>query len=329
MIHLFREPWSKDMGQLGFAEAFVSSRLGRNERLDALHGLVDWVPVAAIVGRLRTGEMGRPPYEPLSMVQALYLQALYDLSDRGLEEALLDRLSFRRFCGFALDRETPDETTLCRFRKLASEQQVLQACFEEITRQLAARGLVARKGTLMDATIVKARHNRPPVAAGRGAAHPREPEAGWTVKGGKSHFGYKLHIGMDSGGLVRRAVFTSAAVYESEAADALICGDETAVYGDKAYEQKARRARLAAMRIKDRTMRRANRWHRELRYWHRVRNRLIARRRAPVEAAFSTLKRHYGFARARYASLAGNAMRAFAALTMLNLLRARTKLANP
>ena len=50
------------------------------------------------------------------MLKALYLQALYDLSDPGLEEALLDRLSFRRFCGFALDERTPDETTICRFR---------------------------------------------------------------------------------------------------------------------------------------------------------------------------------------------------------------------
>ena len=48
------------------------------------------------------------------MVKALYLQALYDLADLGLEEALLDRLSFRRFCGFALDEGTPDETTICR-----------------------------------------------------------------------------------------------------------------------------------------------------------------------------------------------------------------------
>lgn len=314
-------------GQLGFAEAFVSSRLGRNARLEELHDLVDWVSLGGIVGRLRPGETGRPPYEPLAMVQALYLQALYDLSDRALEEALLDRLSFRRFCGFALDADTPDETTLCRFRKLASEQQVLQACFAEITRQLAARGLAARKGTLMDATIVKARHNRPPLAAGRGARHPSEPDAGWTAKGGKSHFGYKLHIGMDTGGLVRRATFTSAAIYESEVADALICGDEAAVYGDRAYEQKARRARLAGQGIKDRTMRRANRWHPALGVWQRTRNRLIARRRAPIEAVFSTLKRHYGFTRARYASLARNAMRAFAALSMLNLLRARSMLA--
>ena len=131
-------------------------------------------------------------------------------------------------CGFALDEATPDETTICRFRQQASEQGVLQACFDEITRQLEARGLVTRKGTLMDATIVKARHAPPPIEAGRGARDPREPEAGWTNKGGKAHFGYKLHVGMDTGGLVRRAAFTPAGVYESEAADGLISGDAPA-----------------------------------------------------------------------------------------------------
>ena len=64
------------------------------------------------------------------MLKALYLQALYDLSDPGFEEALLDRLSFRRFCGFTLDGGTPDETTICRFRADA----VLEAVFSALKR---------------------------------------------------------------------------------------------------------------------------------------------------------------------------------------------------
>jgi IS5 family transposase len=60
---------------------------------------------------------------------------------------------------------------------------------------------------------------------------------------------------------VRRVVVTSGKVYESEVADALIAGDEPAVYGDRAYPQKARHARLAALGIKDRLMRRASKHH--------------------------------------------------------------------
>lgn len=44
-----------------------------------------------------------------------------------------------------------------------------------------------------------------------------------------------MHLGVDRGALlVRRAVLTPAKVYESEVAAALICGDEGAVYGDRA-----------------------------------------------------------------------------------------------
>lgn len=319
--------------QRSFADALVSPQLGRNERLGALDALVDWGAVSRVLAAHGFSDAvtgpGRPGYPVLALLKALYLQTLYDLSDAGLEEALGDRLSFRRFCGFALDAGTPDATTVCRFRQAVAAAGVLEACFGVITGALEARGLVARKGTLLDATLVEAKHDKPSMAAGKGARHPREPEADWTHKAGKACFGYKLHIGMDAAGLVRRAAFTSAKTYESEVADALIVGDERAVYGDKAYEHTERRRRLRALGIKDRLMHRANRWHPTLPAWQQRRNSGIARRRAPVEAVFSTLKRHYGLARARYVTLARNAARAFAALTLLNLCRARRRLAMP
>ena len=54
---------------------------------------------------------------------------------------------------------------------------LFRSCFGKINRQLEAQGLMLKKGTLMDATIVKAAHNPPPISAGPGAAHPREPGA--------------------------------------------------------------------------------------------------------------------------------------------------------
>ncbi len=285
--------------QVSFAEALLDPRLGSNARLEAIAGVIDWSRLEPIARRIRNSDTGRPPYPPMAMVKALYLQRLYDLSDPGLEEALLDRLSFRRFCGLALESGTPDETTLCRFRSAAAESGVLQACFEEITRQLDAQGLLLKQGTLMDATVVRSRHRPPARSAGLGARHPKEPDADWSYRQGKSYFGYKAHLGVDQGsGLIRQAVVTSAKVYESEVADQLISGDERAVYGDKAYESKKRRAWLKALGIKDRTMRRANKWHAltpRRQHW----NNLVSRRRAPVEAVFSAMKRLYGLGRAR------------------------------
>jgi IS5 family transposase len=308
--------------QVSMVEALLDPRLGTNRKLERVHGLIDWRPVELLAKKLRSAPTGRTPYAPLAMLKALYLAALYDLSDPGLEEALIDRLSFRRFCGFKLDEATPDETTLCRFRALAGD--LLLAAFAAINAQLDAKGLVLRKGTLMDATLIAAKTNPPsPEAAGLGGKSEKEPEADWTRKNGKSFFGYKAHLGIDEGsGLVRRVVLTSAKIYESEVADQLICGDEGAVYGDRAYEHKARRARLKAAGIKDRIMHRRHKHIAVLPPWQQRRNNLIARRRAPVEAVFSALKRLYGLARARSLTLERNLARLLAIVTAYNLRRA-------
>ncbi len=309
--------------QLSLAEAFLDPRLGTNAKLARIDGLIAWERLAPLVGKLRQAQTGRPPYAPLAMLKALYLQALYDLSDPGLEEALLDRLSFRRFCGFALDGGTPDETTLCRFRLAVAQAGVIEACFAEIGAQLAARGLILKKGTLLDATLVQATHAPPSREAGLGKGHPSEPGADWGKKNGKAHFGYKLHVGVDAGsGLIRTALVTSARVQDVEMMPGLVSGDEAAVYADRGYESKAHRAALKARGVKDRVMHRRHKHIAALPAWQQRRNALIARRRAPVEAVFSAMKRLYGKARTRCHSLAANTADLIAFATVYNLRRA-------
>lgn len=311
------------MHQASLIDALVDPRLGTNEQLSRIDAMIDWAPIAAIAGKLRNKADGRPPYPALVMVKALYLQALYDLSDPGLEAALLDRLSFRRFCGLGLDAHTPDETTIWRFRNDAAQADAMQACFAEVNRQLEARGLVLKKGMLMDATLVQATHTAPKMSAGAGAAHAREPEVNWTKKNGKAHFGDKGHVGMDRGsGLVRKGALTGAKTYESEVADALISWDERAVYGDKAYPKKERRAALRRAGIKDRIAKRRHKSEPPLSPRQKRRNDLIARHRAPVEGVFSQLKRLYGWSRTRCHTLARNAADFFAILTVFNRKRA-------
>jgi transposase, IS5 family len=175
----------------------------------------------------------------------------------------------------------------------------------------------------MDATLVAATHNPPKISAGPGASHPREPDATWTKKNGCSHFGYKAHVGMDQGsGLVRKAELTGAKTYESEIADQLISWDERAVYGDKAYPLKARRAALKQAGIKDRIAKRRHKSEPPLSPRQKLRNDLIARDRAPVEGVFSQMKRFYGWSRTRCHTLARNAADFFAVLTVFNLKRA-------
>jgi transposase, IS5 family len=309
--------------QLGFADAFADARLGSNRKLSEIDELIDWSVLERLVQQMRPGTQGRPPFAALAMLKALYLQRLYDLSDPGLEEALADRFSFRRFCGFSLADPTPDETTILRFRHDAARTGVLEQCFAAVNEQLAAQGLVLRQGTMMDASVIRAKLRPPPMATGRGAVNVQEPDAGWTGRGGKTVLCYKAHIGVDQGsGLVRRLIVTGAGVYESEVADDLICGDERAVYGDRAYPLKARRARLKSLGIKDRIMHRADKHHPRITGWRARWNNLVSRRRAPVEAVFSAMKRLYGLARARSSALCYVAADVFAFVTIYNLRRA-------
>ena len=50
------------------------------------------------------------------MFKIVLLKEWYSLSDPAAEKAVRDRLSFRRFCGIPLDCETPDHSSLRRFR---------------------------------------------------------------------------------------------------------------------------------------------------------------------------------------------------------------------
>jgi IS5 family transposase len=309
--------------QSGFVEAFLDPGLRSMGRLAKLDAVIDWAPIEALAAPLRAGESGRPPYPAGATLRALYLQALYDLSDPGLEDSLRHRSDFRSFCGFGFDRPTPDETTLCRFRLAAIAAGVMEAVLAEVNRQLEARGLLLKKGTLIDASIVEAASRRPAHQAGPKAEAPREPEARFTRKGGRSYFGWRLHVGMDQGsGLLHSVVVTPANVNESAVAERLIRGDERCVYADRGYENKRRRARLKARGIKDRIMHRRHKHLPVLPPWQRLRNRLIGRIRAPVEAVFGTLKRGYGRARSRYVGLARTTADLVRVLTVYNLRRA-------
>ncbi len=314
--------------QGSFVDAFLPNGFGRNARLEAISGLLDWSRIEALVSTVRPGDMGRPPYSPLSMFKALLLAQWYGLSDPGLEEALMDRVSFRRFCGFALDVKAPDETTLCRFRNALKSAGLGEALFSEINAQLEHGGFMVKAGTLIDATLVRSSAKTPPAHSTPKDVESRsavDPDANWTRAGPsrKSFFGYKLHVGVDQGsGLVRSRCLTTAKVYESEVADDLILGDEKAVYADKAYEKKERRQALKAKGIKDRIQHRRHRYMKELPHWQTVRNKLIGHIRTAVERCFASLKRTYGMTRMRYRGLQASAFHADLVLMAYNLRQA-------
>ncbi len=304
-----------------FIDVLVPDHIGRNDQLDRIDEMIDWPKVAKQVSGLYASTEGRPAYPPLTMVKIIILQQWYDASDVAIEEAVTDRLSFRRFAGLTLQDAVPDHSTISRFRKAVAERGLAQRLFEEVGRQLEKKGLLVKKGTLIDASALEAQARHPGSEAG--ARSKTDPDAAWTRKGKKSRFGYKLHIGMDGvSGLVRGVELTPANVADTDVADALIMGDEKAVYADKAYESKERRKRLRACGINDRIMHRSHKNQAELPYWQRRRNALVSKVRAPVEGVFGTLKRSYGYWRTRYVGLEKNVAEAMFKVMAYNLRRA-------
>jgi transposase, IS5 family len=348
----------RSLGQLSFADGLVAGT-GRNETLERLVELIDWSAIARLLSPVHGSRYGAPGYPAVAMFRALLLQQWHGLSDPGLEASLEDRLSFRRFCGFTLDAETPDHVTIHRFRETLRQLGLADRVFEEVNRQIDSYGLILRQGTLVDASLIDAAVKRPKPPAEQPPAEqppveqppteqtaapsevkPAEPsgttkerapsklvkspldsDAAWTKKGGRRYFGYKVHVGVDQGSaIIRRQVMTPANVNDTEPADLLICGDEAALYGDQAYTSARRRADLRSRGIKDRMMHRANKHH-PLTPRQIQHNTAIGRRRAPVEQVFAKLKRLCGWSRVRYRGLARNAVHLALLCTALNLKR--------
>jgi IS5 family transposase len=92
---------------------------------------------------------GVKAYPAPVMFRALLLQFWHNLSDADMEFALHDRFSVCRFAGVSLDDETPDHTTVCRFRNLPAEKGLLQELPDEVNDQLQARGKLVKTGCIV------------------------------------------------------------------------------------------------------------------------------------------------------------------------------------
>lgn len=288
----------KRVGQLGFADAVVGT--GSAGPLDRIGDLVRWYRFDKLLRGLRDEGPGRAAWPVLVLFRALLVGSLYGLSERELEEALADRLSFRRFVGLGLEESVPDHSTLNRFRNELVRLELHEKLFAELDKQLDAAGVMLKRGTMLDATVIETVAARP--SDGRPSS---DPEAGFTRRQGKpgSSFGYKAHVGVDEGsGLIRAVLTTPANINDTVPADLLIRGDERVVWGDGAYHTHARQARLERAGVKARLARRANKHH-ALPARLKLYNRLIARRRAAVETTFATLKNRMRLTRIRYRGL--------------------------
>ena len=243
----------------------VDTRLALLEKLGdplpRLDALIDWESFRPVLARVyrkkRKSPAGRKPYDVLLMFRLLVLQHLYNLSDEQTEYQVRDRLSFMRFVGLTLEDKVPDARTIWLFRERLKERELVERLFERLLVQIDSAGFHARKGQILDASIVAAPRQRntpnenaaikageePPGWADKPDAMRRQKdtEARWTKKHGRSHYGYKNHVCVDvAGKFVRRYFVSDAAVHDSLVVRELLDPRNTSadVWADSAYRSE-------------------------------------------------------------------------------------------
>ena len=154
------------------------------------------------------GERGNKPYEIELMLRLYLLQNLYSLSDEATITETIDSRAFSDFCGISSSNQVPDGDTLGRFRNILIHNNLQEKLFAQVVELLQQRGLLLKKGTIVDSTMIAA------PSSTKNQEKQRDPEAHQVKKGNAWHFGYKAHVGVDKdSGLVHTVEVTAANVH--------------------------------------------------------------------------------------------------------------------
>lgn len=205
------------------------------------------------------GAGGRPPYDKLMMFKILILQKYYNLSDEQTEFQINDRTSFKQFLGLKIEDKIPDEKTIWHFKEQLSNKNLSQDLFELFTKQLMSKGIIAKEGSMIDASFVdvpRQRNSKDDNADIKKGAVPlefakkdkngkrsklcqKDTDARWMTKSGERHYGYKDHINADEKTkLITKYSVTSAAPHDSTEIENIIDETDNRLHADSAYRSK-------------------------------------------------------------------------------------------
>lgn len=261
--------------------------------------------------------MGRPKTDIKLLLKIYFLQQWYNLGDPAIEAEIHDSIAFRRFLGIDLVENVPDETTICRFRHFLEEHRLQEKLFRKVVGILEEKGLILKKGTIVDATIIKASGST------KNKERKRDPEMSSAKKNNNYHFGMKEHIGVDIGSnIIHTIEGTTAKVSDIAKLEDCLHGDEKVISGDKAYGTKARKQEMRKegkiyLIIDKATCRK------KLSNKQRKKNRQISSVRSRVEHPFGIIKNLWKHRSVRYKGIFKNHMQwnTLAMLANLYILR--------
>ena len=275
---------------------------------DPLVKLKEIVPWTSFYGELnkvrekeRKSSAGRKPYDTVLMFKILIIQSLYNLGDDAMEFQIRDRLSFMRFLDLAIGDNVPDARTIWLFREQLTELKLIEKLFADFDRYLAEKGFEAKKGQIVDASIVvapKQRNSReeneqikdgkiPEDWSQKKRSH-KDTDANWVKKNGKNYFGYKNHIQIDvKNKFVRKYKVTPTATHDSNVFEEILDKNNSSkdVFADSAYRSEESLEELENLRFREHIQRKGYR-NKKLNKRELQGNRTRSRIRSRVEHVF-------------------------------------------
>ena len=314
------------MSLSGLMDELSQTRTKKKEFLEQMERLIPWGEwVAEIKPHYYKGECGNKPYDLELMLRIYVLQNLYSLSDEGTVAEVIDSRAFSNFCGVESSNQVPDGDTLGRFRNLLIRQGVQEKLFTQVVEQLEARGLLLKKGTIVDSTIISA------PSSTKNAKRERDPEAHSTKKGKNWYFGYKAHIGVDKDtGVVHTLKATAANVHDVTMTSQLLTGEEESVYGDSGYlgaekredavvkNKKGKKIRYKINRRPSQSKKKSARSKAQIKRREKEKSSI----RAKVEHVFAVVKIRFRYRKTRYRGLQKQAAKFNMVFALANLILA-------
>jgi len=308
--------------QSSFSALLFREKVTRTQKfLTEMEQILPWSILLAPLQEWKTSETGRKGFPPETMLRMWLLQNWYGLSDELTEERIYESMSFQQFLKLDLGHPIPDATTLCLFRQWMVAHGVQERLFQAVNALLEERGILVKKGTIEDATVIetaKSRKNE------KKSYH--DQEAGTTKKGNRWYRGYKLHTGVDhSSRIIHTAIITPANVADGTQFEQLLHGSEQAVFADKAYYGEERKWRLRQQGIFCGILDRRHRG-KALTRRQQERNRRKSRVRSFVEHPYHIIKNRFHVLKTRYVGLTKNTAYFLGLCMLANLCVARRPL---
>ena len=289
------------------SDELLEVRTRKKEFLQQMQRIIPWAEwVEMIRPCYYKGEHGNKPFDLELMLRIHVLQELYSLADEATAVEIIDSRSFSDFCGVDSSNQVPNGDTIGRFRNLLLRHDLQKQLFGQVVHLLEERGLMLKKGTIVDSTLIAA------PSSTKNRERQRDPEAHQVKKGNAWHFGFKAHVGVDrDSGLAHSVEVTAANVSDISQVPNLLTGEEEELYGDSAYlgaqkREEAVRRNKRGKKIQYKINRRPSQLRKLSRsgqYAAKKAERKKSSVRSKIEHLFGVVKRRFGYRKTRYRGL--------------------------